>query len=102
MPATNRLTLEATLAEPGPLRYTPAGIPVIECVLQHRSVQAEAGGERRVDLEIAAFAAGTTAKALAEVAPGASLRVDGFLARRYRTGVTLALHINEFELCKGN
>ncbi len=102
MPVTNRLTLEATLAEPGSLRYTPAGIPVIECVLQHRSVQAEAGGERRVDLELAAFAVGPTAKALAEVASGAGLRVDGFLARRYRTGVTLALHINEFELCKGN
>ena len=37
-------------------------------------------------------------KALADVAPGAHLRCRGFLARRYRTGITVALHVNEFEL----
>ena len=36
------------------------------------------------------------------VEAGSALRVKGFLARRYRTGITLALHINEFELSKGN
>jgi hypothetical protein len=25
------------------------------------------------------------------------LRCKGFLARRYRTGITVALHVNEFE-----
>jgi primosomal replication protein N len=98
----NRLTLDATLSERGDLRYTPAGIPALECVLRHASVQPEAGGERRVECELAAVAFGEPAKALSRVSPGTALRCKGFLARRYRTGITVALHVNEFELIEGN
>jgi primosomal replication protein N len=97
VPAENRLLLDATLAERGDLRYTPAGVPALDCVLRHASVQAEAGGNRRVDCELAAVAFGGPATALAQVPPGTALRCKGFLARRYRTGVTVALHVNEFE-----
>jgi primosomal replication protein N len=95
--AANRLLLDATLAERGDLRYTPAGVPALDCVLRHESVQAEAGGNRRVDCELAAVAFGGPATALAKVPAGTALRCTGFLARRYRTGITVALHVNEFE-----
>ena len=97
MPGTNRLTIDATLAECSELRFTPAGIPALECVLSHASTQSEAGGTRRVDCEIAAIAFGDRAKALANVPTGTLLRCTGFIARRYRTGITLRLHVNEFE-----
>jgi primosomal replication protein N len=97
VPGANRLTLDATIAERGDLRYTPAGIPALECVLKHASVQAEAGGIRKVECELAAVAFGEPAIALARVASGATIRCKGFLARRYRTGITVALHVNEFE-----
>jgi len=97
MPGANRLTLDAMLAERGDLRYTPAGVPAVECVLRHASVQREAGGQRKVDCELAAVALGEPARALARVAAGTALRCKGFLARRYRTGITVALHIDEFE-----
>jgi primosomal replication protein N len=97
VPGANRLVLDATLAERGDLRYTPAGIPALECVLRHASVQPEAGGERKVDCELAAVAYGDQALALSRVAIGAALRCRGFLARRYRTGISVALHLNEFE-----
>ena len=97
MPGANRLTLDATLAERGDLRYTPAGVPALECVLKHTSVQPEAGGERKVDCELAVVAFGQAAVALARVPTGTPLRCKGFLARRYRTGITIALHVNEFE-----
>jgi primosomal replication protein N len=97
VPGANRLTLDATLAERGDLRYTPAGVPALECVLKHASIQSEAGGERKVDCEIAAVAFGQPAVDLARVPMGTPLRCKGFLARRYRTGITIALHINEFE-----
>ena len=97
MPGANRLTIDATLAELSALRYTPAGIPALECVLKHASTQPEAGGSRKVDCEIAAVAFGDSAVALARVATGTLLRCTGFLARRYRTGITLLLHVNEFE-----
>ncbi len=98
--AANRVTLDATLGEAKPLRFTPAGIPAFDGVLRHASRQAEAGGERVVECEIAVVAYGDTARALARMAVGTELRCSGFLARRYRTGVTLALHVNQFELTK--
>ncbi|NDP43643.1 MAG: primosomal replication protein N [Aromatoleum sp.] len=102
MPGANRLVLDATLTERGDLRYTPAGVPALECVLKHASLQPEAGGERSVDCELAAVAFGAAAKALANVANGTALRCKGFIARRYRTGITVAMHVNEFELLEGN
>jgi primosomal replication protein N len=91
------MMLDATLAQRGDLRYTPAGIPALDCVLKHASVQAEAGGNRKVDCELAAVAFGDPATALARVPTGTAVRCRGFLARRYRTGITVALHVNEFE-----
>jgi primosomal replication protein N len=97
----NRLTLDATLAERGLLRHTPAGVAAYECVLRHESMQREAGGERKVDCELAAVAFDELAVALSKIPVGAALHCSGFLARRWRTGVTVALHVNEFEL-EGN
>ena len=94
----NRLTLTATLAERNDLRYTPAGLPAIDCTLHHRSVQPEAGGERKVDCELLAVAFGDVARKLSAVPKGATLRCVGFLARRYRTGTAVALHITGFEI----
>jgi primosomal replication protein N len=98
VPGANRLTIDVMLAERGDLRYTPAGVPALECVLKHVSVQHEAGGNRKVDCELAAMAFGEPAIALAKVSTGTALRCQGFLARRYRTGITVALHVDEFEM----
>ncbi len=95
--ADNRLQLACTLREREALRYTPAGIPVLQMTLSHASTQREAGGERRVDCEIAAIAFAATAQSLASLPVGSALRCEGFLARRYRTGTTLALHVDRFE-----
>jgi primosomal replication protein N len=51
-----------------------------------------------VACELAAVALGPLAKQLAGVAIGAQLRCNGFLARRYRSGTSVALHLCEFEL----
>jgi primosomal replication protein N len=64
----------------------------------HASEQGEAGGRRKVDLEIAAVAFGRIAESLAKLPAGTTLRCEGFLARRYRTGTTLALHIDRYEV----
>jgi len=92
----NRLMLAAMLTQRAELRYTPVGIPALECTLVHCSQQQEAGGERRVECELHALAFGEVARALSAVAVGSEVRCEGFLARRYRTGNALALHITEF------
>jgi len=97
-PVSNRLTLDATLVQRDDLRYTPAGIAVLQMTLAHASMQAEAGGERKVDCELAAIAFADVAQKLAALAIGAALRCEGFIARRFRTGTSVALHISRFEL----
>ena len=100
----NRFALDASLAQRDELRHTPAGIPAIECTLDHRSMQREAGGERRVECEMHAVAFGEVALALRGLALGAPLRCEGFIARRYRTGTSVALHLTRFtkiEMTKG-
>ena len=101
----NRFTFDATLASRDALRHTPAGIPAVECALDHRSLQREAGGERKVECEMHAVAFGDVALALDRCAVGSVLRCDGFVARRYRTGTSVTLHVTRFEpieMTKGN
>ena len=96
MPAVNRFAFDASLAQRSELRYTPAGIPALECLLAHRSVQKEAGGERKVECELTAVAFGEIARELSALAVGTPLRCEGFIARRYRTGTSVALHLTRF------
>ncbi|MEP7205585.1 MAG: primosomal replication protein N [Casimicrobiaceae bacterium] len=98
----NRVLLDATLTQRGDLRYTPTGVPALDFVLRHASRQHEAGSERAVDCELAGVAFGDPARDLAAVALGSALRCKGFIARRWRTGVTLALHVHAFELIDPN
>ena len=96
-PGHNRLAIDATLATRDALRHTPAGVPAIDAVLMHRSEQREAGGSRRVECEIAAVAFGAVAETIARLPAGSAVRCEGFVARRWRTGLTLALHVDRIE-----
>ena len=102
MATTNEVTLDARLAARSDLRFTPAGVPALDFQLAHESVQAEGQVDRKVACDLAAIAIGPLAKDLAAVAVGAQLRCRGFLARRYRTGSSVALHVNAFELMEGS
>ncbi|MBL8382310.1 MAG: primosomal replication protein N [Burkholderiales bacterium] len=79
------------------VRYTPAGIPIVELVLSHESTQTEAGRSRKVALDVPALAAGEQALRLATCPLGAALKVSGFLARRGKSQTRLVVHINAFE-----
>ena len=94
----NVVTLDARLQSRGDLRFTPAGVPALDFALAHESLQIEAGAQRRVACEVAGVAIGPLTRKLADVAPGAHIRCSGFLARRYRTGISVALHVNAFEM----
>ena len=73
-----------------PIRYTPAGIPLLSFVLQHASEQTEAGLKRKVECEVNAVALGDLAKQNIQL--GSSVKAKGFLAKRsakkYTIGIT--------------
>lgn len=88
--------LTATLVERSVVRYSPAGVPVLECLLDHRSTQLEANLPRLVEFEIRAVALGDIVTELSRIAPGTELAVDGFLAPSRKGSKTLLLHITGF------
>ena len=91
----NRLTLTATLSTKEPLRFSPAGVPVLNCRLSHQSEQIEGGLPRQVTCEIPAVAIGEVAKRLAVKEPQTEWRFSGFLATKRRYEIA-ELHIVEF------
>jgi primosomal replication protein N len=93
----NEVVLSGTAQDLLDLRFTPAGIPVIEFNLRHASVQAEAGHNRRVELDMPAIAFGSLAQRLAQDAPGRSIMARGFLARRSLRSSQVILHARDIE-----
>jgi primosomal replication protein N len=90
----NHVVLSAQLVERGALRYTPAGLPALDCVLRHESQLTEAGHARKVSLEIRAVALGEVSRPLAALQIGSTLDAMGFLAS-HRNGRGVILHITE-------
>ena len=88
----NHVDLTACIAELSPLRYTPAGIPAINFILEHESEVLEAGVQRQVKLTIRAVAFGTLAEQAVMRPLGKPLRFTGFLINA-RTSKGVVFHI---------
>ncbi len=92
----NRVVLTAGIAEQTALRYNPAGLPVLDLMLEHASTQQESGDERQVRLVLKAKAFGALAESIAVQPIGSSWRFTGFLASP-RSGSHPVFHIQEFQ-----
>lgn len=92
----NRTELTACIAEQAALRYTPAGLPALDLILEHASEVQEAGQMRKVQLKIRALAIESLAERLAKQAVGSVWTFQGFLATP-RQGKSVVLHIQEFQ-----
>jgi primosomal replication protein N len=91
----NKLVLQAEVVHIEPLRYTPAGIPLLSVVLHHVSEQIEAGMKRKVECEVSAVLLGDLA--LKGLKKGEHIVVHGFLAKRSLKSTQLVMHINHTE-----
>ncbi|RFO99011.1 primosomal replication protein N [Rhodoferax lacus] len=87
--------MKACIAEVEPMRYTPAGLPALNCRLEHESQIQEAGGIRTVKMTIKAVAFGPEAERLAKQAIGSEWDFKGFLANA-RQGKSVVFHIQDF------
>ena len=97
---TNEAALSGELTAIEPLRYTPAGIPLLNFRLLHRSQQAEAGLKRQVECEVNGVAMAEVAVALSRLKPGQAARVKGFLNRKNRLSTQLIFHATEAQAIK--
>jgi len=94
--------LSATAQEVKALRYTPAGLPVVEMLLGHTSDVFEAGQARRVAFALSALALGDVALLLADTPLGAGLHVRGFLAPARKGSGKIVLHIQQAQRFHGD
>jgi primosomal replication protein N len=76
-------------------------VPVVECVIGHRSEQVEAGSPWRVECEIPAVALGDAARWIQGVSPGMAVHLTGFLAARGKNLKQLRLHVTTIEFKEG-
>jgi len=88
----NEVVLSGEPRDLRPLRYTPAGIPVAEFSLHHASTQPEAGGTRKVELDLPAVAIGPIAEAMRDAGTERRITARGFLAARSRGSTQVVLH----------
>jgi primosomal replication protein N len=83
------------------LRYTPAGVPVVEFKLDHESEQDEAGAKRTVKAEIAAVAFEAQARLISKIQINSDLKVKGFLSAKTKRSKKLVLHVTNIEFSEG-
>jgi len=88
------MVLTAKLVERGAVRYTPAGLPALDLVLEHQSTATEDGQPRQVSLQIRALAIGVITRPVQALVLGADGDYAGFLASS-RNGRGLLFHVTE-------
>ncbi|WP_090176191.1 MULTISPECIES: primosomal replication protein N [unclassified Duganella] len=92
----NQLQFIALIAERDAIRYTPAGMPIVNAVLQHRSQQVEAGIVRLSEFEITALAAGEISGRFSQTPLAGLYQFTGFLNKKSRNSKSLVFHIIDF------
>jgi len=98
----NKVEISGVITELKALRYTPAGVPVVEFRLRHESERAEAGATRKVNAEIEAVAFDAQARLLAAGPLGRQLKAEGFLCAKNRQSRKPVLHVTNIEFIEGN
>ena len=77
------------------MRYTPAGIPALQLVLEHESEVQEIQGKRQVKMVLKAMAFGALAERLASQKVGSNWKFQGYLSKA-RAGKSIVLQIQDF------
>ncbi|MBY0484052.1 primosomal replication protein N [Nitrosomonas sp.] len=94
----NQTIICGRIAKLGVLRYTPAGVAVIEFTINHVSRQKEAGVARQIIFDILAVALGQLALTVAEFKINNTVKLTGFINRRSHLNHQLVLHTDHIEL----
>ncbi|PKO91732.1 MAG: primosomal replication protein N [Betaproteobacteria bacterium HGW-Betaproteobacteria-1] len=94
----NKLVLSGEVVQIEPLRYTPAGLPLLSFAVRHVSEQIEAGIRRKVECEMAVVAIGDIAKQAQGIQLTSQVKLAGFIAKRSLKSTQLVLHLNALEI----
>ena len=93
----NQFIVQGLISELSPLRYTPAGVPVLEFLLLHESEVTEASQPRRISLSIGVVAMGDLAQMAGTMGLGCKVRLQGFLAPVRKDSQKYRLHAQRIQ-----
>ncbi len=96
--STNQVRLTAQVVALDPLRYTPAGIPLLRLQLAHDGQLVDHGQPRKLSFGISAVASGPLAQRLADTQAGQCMHFTGYLAAQALGSKYLVLHIQQAQL----
>lgn len=94
----NRAQLCGRLETRGALRFSPAGVAMVDFTIAHHSEQQEANASRKANCVLRAIAMETLAQKIATLPKGTLVKATGFLAQAGRTDPGLVLHVQKIEL----
>lgn len=93
----NRFDVQGLVSELSPLRFTPAGVPVLEFLLSHESEVIEAGQPRRIAMSLTVVAMGDLAQMAGTMSLGCKVRLQGFLAPVRKDSQKYRLHAQHIQ-----
>jgi primosomal replication protein N len=93
----NHLVLNACIIEREAVRYTPVGVPIVNCLLFHRSQVDEAGVTRQIEMKVPAMAIGELSGLIAQCALDQIFCFTGFLAPHSRHTRALRFHLTALQ-----
>ena len=88
----NRLDITGQVLEVSPVRYTPAGVAVLEFLIINESEALEAGQSRKVIVQLPVVAMGDLVQMAGKLQLGMNLATQGFLAPMRKDSPKLRLH----------
>jgi primosomal replication protein N len=95
----NTIIVSGEIEDIGSLRFTPAGLTVLDFTLRHRSLQKEAGIERKVQAEFCCILIGEKPHKLERIQIHMPLQVKGFITAQSAKALhRLVLHITAYKL----
>lgn len=89
--------LTAALLEKSAMRYTPAGLPVLDLLLKHEAEIIHMGQARRVAFEVKARGIGEITQKLGRLEMGQLKGFAGFLGPQ-RNGRGVVFHVTDVDL----
>lgn len=93
----NRLDVQGQVTELSPVRYTPAGIPVLEFLISHESEVTEAGQPRQLAFVLPVLAMGDLVQMTVTMGLGQAVRIQGFLAPVRKDSPRFRLHAQRIQ-----
>ena len=93
----NRLRISGFIRQREALRFTPGGIAMTRCVLEHVSEQREADSTVTVNCELRMQAAGVLAQQVQQWQDSLPITVEGFVSREAKNRSGIVLHITAIE-----